>query len=151
MYSSVEVLRVLPLDGIAPVGRGGETGQQAVYRSGRKQIKANNGHRRKRFSEVRKLESPLYHNRDLAVELLFGRFAPPEPRVWCISHSATRGKPGSPWFSTTGFATDLNELFSANLRKSYLRPRTGKNRVLSRPGADQAAPGKPPASKTSLT
>ena len=30
MYSSVEVLRVLPLNGIAPVGRGGGTGQQAV-------------------------------------------------------------------------------------------------------------------------
>jgi hypothetical protein len=28
MYSSVEVLRVLPLNGIAPVGGGGETGQQ---------------------------------------------------------------------------------------------------------------------------
>jgi len=30
MYSSVEVLRVPPLGGIAPVGRGGGTGQQAV-------------------------------------------------------------------------------------------------------------------------
>jgi hypothetical protein len=34
MYSSVEVLRVLPSGGIAPVGRGGETGQQAVGWSG---------------------------------------------------------------------------------------------------------------------
>jgi hypothetical protein len=29
MYSSLEVLRVLPLNGIAPVGGGGGTGQQA--------------------------------------------------------------------------------------------------------------------------
>ena len=28
MHSSVEVLRILPLGGIAPIGRGGGTGQQ---------------------------------------------------------------------------------------------------------------------------
>ena len=83
MYSSVEVLRVLPLNGIAPVGRGGGTGQQAVSGAAENKSTANNGSRRKRFSEVRKLESPLYHNRDLARANLYyvGDFDPPERRV----------------------------------------------------------------------
>jgi hypothetical protein len=53
MHSSVEVLRVLSLGGIAPVGRGGETRQQAVGWSSRKQINTELRSQRKRFPEAR--------------------------------------------------------------------------------------------------
>jgi len=43
MYSSVEVLRVLPLGEIAPVGRGGGTGQQSFSGAAEDKSTANNG------------------------------------------------------------------------------------------------------------
>ena len=43
MHSSVEVLRGLPLGGIAPVGRGGGTGQQGFSGAAENKSTANNG------------------------------------------------------------------------------------------------------------
>ena len=43
MHSSMEVLRVLPLNGIAPVGRGGGTGQQGFSGAAENKSTANNG------------------------------------------------------------------------------------------------------------
>ena len=41
MHSSVEVLRVLPLCGIAPIGRGGRTGQQGFSGAAENKSTAN--------------------------------------------------------------------------------------------------------------
>ena len=43
MYSLVEVLRVLPLNGIAPVGGGGGTGQKGFSGAAENKSTANNG------------------------------------------------------------------------------------------------------------
>jgi hypothetical protein len=143
MYSSVEVLRVLPLNGIAPVGRGGKTGQQAVYWSGMKRKTWEP----KCFSRVNQAEQPDGQESGFGpCEPILGAcFCLQSGSERCLSASARRGKPGSPSIWHTDSDTVRTGVVFANLRKSSLRSRTGKNELLSH----AAAPRKPPASKTS--